>query len=69
MSLALVAGRAMEKLMIACLYELGRWRRDYGLFLLQCMYFTLAGLAVQRLRGLLTIENDWAVWKSELACF
>jgi hypothetical protein len=30
MSLALVAGRAMEKLMIVCLYELGGWRRDSG---------------------------------------
>jgi len=51
MCLALVSSRAMEKLMIVCLYELGRWRRIPVLFLLRCMYFTLAGLAVLRFEG------------------
>lgn len=56
---ALVAGRATKSLMIACLYELGRWRRDSGFVsvMVYVLYASWTGCAA--LGGLFMIENDW----------
>lgn len=58
---ALVAGRATKRLMITCLYELGRWRRDSGFVsvTVYVLYASWTGCAA--LGGLFMIENDWAV--------
>jgi len=48
------------------LYELGRWRRYSGFVSVYVLYASWTGCAA--LGGLLMIENDWAVSKSELAC-
>lgn len=61
MCLSLEAGRAMKSIMIACLYELGRWRRYSGLFLVKVYVLYASWTGCAALGGLLMIENDWAV--------